>query len=491
MKRILTLILAVLMCFGTLLSCSKEEEVVEGETEAVSTDDGIEYDENGYQMDKLGTMDFGGREIRICGWSNIEDNLPEFSVESMGLGTVSNAAFIKNYTVEQRLKVRLKFETMDGWTGQGTATAGQAQLTRVQTAAGTTDIDIIGTYSWNPATFMNQGLLSDLNAMPHIDFTAPWWNASVVEKSSVYGKLFFATGDIAPSLIRETYAVFFNKSVAAQYDGMEDLYDLYENGQWTIDKMMELSASVASDLGESGKDKGDKFGLVTFGTATDAFYQGSDLMEIENAADGSMLVSEDFRSEKTHNLLEKLIGFSKTDAFWINDSYESAWKQGNSLFTLTTFAAVENWTDSNAKDFGILPMPKYDTDQTEYRTLVGFFHTMYCVPIALKGDEEIGATLECMASECYRKVTPAYYEDLIQSRYSATVDEAIMFDNVRACVVVDSGRIFNQLLHWKIAQQFRINLVKGDLDWFSACDVIIPTIEKNLTSLNEGAATFG
>ena len=71
------------------------------------------------------------------------------------------------------------------------------------------------------------------------------------------------------------------------------------------------------------------------------------------------------------------------------------------------------------------------------------------------------------------------------------LDEAIMFDKVRESVVVDSGRLFNQLLHWKIAQQFRINLNKNDLDWFSACDGIIPTIEQKLTSLNEGAAAFG
>ncbi len=483
--------LALLMCLGTLLSCSKEEEVIEVGTDAVTTDNGLEYDENGYLKDKLGEMDFEGREIKICGWSNVEKHMPEFGVESMGLGVVSNAAFIKNYTVEQRLKVKLKFETMDGWTGPGTAEAGQAQLTRVQTSAGTTDIDIIGTYSWNGATFMNKGYLADLNGMPHIDFTAPWWNASVVEKSSVYGKLFFATGDIAPSLIRETYAIFFNKAVVEQYDGMEDMYELYENGQWTVDKMIQLSAVVSSDLGESGKDKGDKFGLVTFMTPTDAFYQGCGLMQIENAADGSMLLSEDFRSEKTHNLLQKLISFNKSNAFWIDDGHETAWKQGNSLFTLCAFAQVEDWTESNAKNFGILPMPKYDTDQTEYRTLVGFYHTIYCVPIALKGDEAVGATLECLASESHRKVMPAYYEDLIQSRYSATVDEAIMFDKVRECVVVDSGRLFNQLLHWKIAQQFRISLKNNDIDWFSACDAIIPTIEQKLTSLNEGAAAFG
>ena len=48
MKRILSFALALLTCLGMLLSCSKEEEAIEVETNTVTTDDGLEYDENGY-----------------------------------------------------------------------------------------------------------------------------------------------------------------------------------------------------------------------------------------------------------------------------------------------------------------------------------------------------------------------------------------------------------------------------------------------------------
>ena len=500
MKRTLALVLALVMCSFALISCKKEEEAVE-DTAPVSTetDNGLEYDENGYLKDKVGNRDFGGTEINICGWSNVEKHVPEFGVKELtGADVVSSAAYIKNKKVEDRLRVKLAFETVDGWTGSGKTGAGQAQLTRVETTAGTDEIDLIGTYSWNAGVFTTNGYLTNLNTMPHVDLTAPWWNSTVQEKSSIYGKVYFATGDIAPSLIRSTYAVFFNKSLVEDYNGLEDPYALYESGDWTLDKMIEMSSKAYSDAGEAGvKEKTDKFGFVTFGTATDAFYHGSDLMLIENASDGSMLLSDDFTSSKVHDLLVKLINFDKTAACFITaktqDSpddgwHRSIWESGNALFMLEEFSQVENWVDSNAKNFGILPMPKYDKEQTKYYTLSGFYHTIYCVPKALTGNEAVGATLECLASECYRRVTPAYYENLIQTRYSTTVKEAMMFDAVRECVVFDSGRIYNQHFGWKTAQQFRINLRESDTNWASASDGLKGNIEANVTSLNQLAS---
>ena len=501
MKKLLILMLALALCSGTLFSCNKKKSE-EPTTDSVTNggDNGPELDENGYQMDKLGTMDFSGEEIVICGWSNVESSSPEFDVKNLGSDNVSNAAYLKNKAVENRLNVKLKFETMDGWTGPGTATAGQAQITRVQAASGTDEIDLIGTYSWNPCVFMVNGDITNINDMPHVDLSAPWWNQSLTEKSSIYGNVYSVTGDIAPSLISSTYAVFFNKDMVSSY-GLEDPYAIHESGDWTLDKMIEMSKAVANDKGEVGKkETTDIFGFVTFGTATDAFYHGSGMMLIENAPDGSMLLSDDFSSSKVHELLRKLVSFDQTTACFIAEKNKSTgdadwhttiWENGNALFLLEEFSEVSRWMETKARNFGILPMPKYDTNQSEYYTLTGFYHTMYCVPKALAGSEVVGATLECLASESYRRVSPAYYDDLIQGRYAATVKEAMMFDEVRANVVIDSGRIFNQEIGWKIAQQFRINLVNSDTDWVSQIQSLEGNFQTKIGTLNAMANILG
>ncbi len=499
MKRSLMLGLALLLCLSALVSCSLEgnedtssDSQKETQSQGVTGDD-VEYDENGYQKDKLGQMDFNGQTIRISGWSEVENKYPEFGVEKLGAGTiVDDAAYLKNKSVETRLNVSLKFDTVKGWTGPGDG-SGQEQLTRVQNAAGTGDIDLIGTYSWNACTFMVNGLVSNLNSMPYLDLNHPWWNESIVEKSSIYGNVYYATGDISPSYIGNTYAIFFNKNVAEEFK-LGDIYALYDNDRWTMEKMIELSKMTASDTGVVGtKENTDKFGFVTYLTAMDALYQGSDFTLVDNAPDGSLLLSEDFTSAEVQSLIETLVSFNNTDACYIDEGvdYLKAWKQGNALFVLTDIYNVKDWENSNAKNFGLLPMPKYSEDQEDYHTLVGFYYSMYCVPRSSQGNEAVGATLECLASEAYRRVTPAYYESMIRTRFSATVKEAMMFDTVRDSVVIDSGRIFQGHLGWKIWGEFRSCIKNSSTDWISASGTLAPSIENKVTSLNQMAQILG
>ena len=66
MKKVFSLILALLMLCMTFVSCASNDEDNDGEITAEQTvigDDGLVYDENGYLMDDLGTKDFEGKEI--------------------------------------------------------------------------------------------------------------------------------------------------------------------------------------------------------------------------------------------------------------------------------------------------------------------------------------------------------------------------------------------------------------------------------------------
>ena len=443
----------------------------------------IEYDENGYQKDNLPEeLDFGGREINISGWSEVENKYPEFGIKELGANKVNNAAYLKNVAVERRLNVRLKFDTVKGWTGRGDG-SGQEQLTRVQTAAATGDIDLIGTYSWNACTFMVNAYISNLNSVAYLELGNPWWNQSIVEKSSIYGNVYYATGDISSAYIGNTYAMFFNKDIAEE-NGLGDIYELYDNNQWTLDRMITMSKQVATE---------GVYGFATYGTALDAFYQGSEFSLVENAPDGSLLLSDDYTSSEVHDLIGKLVDFKDTGAFFLDEKseYLKLWNQGNALFVLTDIFNSAGFPEGNAENFGILPMPKYSEDQEAYHSLVGFYYSMYCIPRSSEGDDAVGATLECLASESHRRVTPAYYDDLIKNRISATVKEAMMFDTVRDSVVIDSGRIFQGYIGWEIWGKFRSRITTGSKDWMSVSAELAPGFEEKITNLNMLAETLG
>ena len=97
---------------------------------------------------------------------------------------------------------------------------------------------------------------------------------------------------------------------------------------------------------------------------------------------------------------------------------------------------------------------------------------MYGVAKVAAKSEVMGAVLECMASEGYRRVTPAYYEKTVKTQYSSTVDEYQMFQYLRDHTVIDSGRVF------------------GNADWVSTYKGFSEKIEKKIASLNDTVLIF-
>ncbi len=488
MKKLLSLMLALLMLGTVLISCSSgdEDESIPFEEQTTVGDDGLVYDANGYLVDKVGKQDFGGKEIVICGWSEVAKRVPEYDVEALDGDIVSEAAYKRNLAVKTRLNVKLRYELLGGHTGSG---GGQAQLERVQNAAGTNEINLIATYSWNPATYLVNGFLGNMSSLPHLDLESPWWNQSVLEKNSVYGKVYFATGDIAPSYIGVTYGMFFNKKIVSEYH-LEDPYELYDKGEWTLENMIALSKKVGEDVDGFGtKNTGDKFGFATSHVPLDAFLQGSGVLTVENEADGSLKVGEDFGSEKAQSLLETMVNFNKTEACLFSSTtdtlFEDSWVAGDVLFILEEFDSVKDWVIAGMDSFGVLPMPKYDENQTEYYTIPGFYHTVWCVPIAMASDESTGAVLEVMASESYRNVTPAYFENLFQKRFSDDYREAEMFGAIKDSVVIDAGRLFQSQLNSDTWMPYRNAMFSGSTSWMSAYKGFKDMLKERIGRVNE------
>jgi hypothetical protein len=103
-------------------------------------------------------------------------------------------------------------------------------------------------------------------------------------------------------------------------------------------------------------------------------------------------------------------------------------------------------------EFGILPTPLYDENQEEYITLLGNPITLWCVMANAKDPQMSTAVLECMASEAYRKTSPALFENNMKYRYTPDVagkgDGARMFDIIRTNINFDLGRLFSDSLSY-------------------------------------------
>lgn len=187
-------------------------------------------------------LDFGGRTVT---WFVRSDPpSPEYYVEEQTGDIVDDAIFNRNQQVCERLNVNFDFFEIPGaWANRDSFN----QTIQSSILAGDGAYDILAGYSMCIASISASGLLQDLASTEYLDFDQPWWSDSLMEQSSVNGKLYFASGDISTNLLYQMCGVYFNKGMIEDYN-LENPYELVDSGKWTIDKLFEMSQGVYSDL---------------------------------------------------------------------------------------------------------------------------------------------------------------------------------------------------------------------------------------------------
>jgi len=301
------------------------------------------------------------------------------------------------------------------------------------------------------ATLALRGCTQNLLVLDYLNFEKPWWPDSLINQSTISDKLYFCSGDISCNLLYMMYTVYFNKDLVTEYN-LENPYELVYDNRWTVDKLIELSTDLYRDLNGNGvADQGDRFGLVTRAIFYDSFFWGSGLTEIEKDASGNLVISENWDSEKTLYLLEKLCPFfhESGDTFTATDGagLYNIFGSGNSLFALTEAQYSIKGFAASGVNYGVVPVPKYDSEQKNHVTILSFPYTMYSISFATQKANMASAVLECYASESYRKVTPAVFEISFKYKYSSGSDDVVMWDIVRESVSFELGRIFTTSLN--------------------------------------------
>lgn len=422
-------LLPALLLIATLASCGGEAagttdttpvDTAPATTEAVT--------EPGYPAPDTSSLDFGGDELRIFSvqWGNVSKYY--FPEEETG-DSVLDACYSRLRNVEEALNVKIA-EPAWGADGQAhkdvmkTVQAGDDAYDMVFTHC----IDGYSDYATNNAVY-------NLDALPYVNFEAPWWSKSMIDTFRIGTETYFGFGDI---ILNTPSSIFFNKEIAAEYD-MPDHYQMVRDGKWTYDTFLKQARMVSIDVNGDGKmDYNDKTGYA--GDLTEAlgnipFAVGIQLTKYTD--DGLQL---NFWSDK---LLEV---FNKTYDYFLDPSVSQGYFRhyvdvgqgfgdGLSLYTIANVSGMASLRDVDI-EFGVVPMPKYDESQSEYRCYV--WSPSVCVPTTILRPELVGAALEQFAYESV-PVTNAYIEDLIRGKSTRDTETLEMLDIIYDSQVLDIG----------------------------------------------------
>ena len=439
MKKIIVFLLAMTMVFSvlTLASCAeKKTETNKGGNDNV--DDGrIWLDNLPDDIDLQGeTVTFVGHGSSTAERFGLEGTF----VDEPNGDTVADAMHESTENVKNRFNVEIECITASDLLTKSITS---------QLMAGDSDYDVLVGYAYYDFSLASSGYVLDVNSLGDlgagdiIDTNQPYWAKNYIESASYKGKSYWLVGDISIETLGCMYVTFVNDALYQKTcnETFGNIYNVVNNNEWTIDKLSEMSALCYSDL--NGNDKADDPDVYGWAThwihAVDGITIGLGIEYTERLADGTIALTIS-SNPRNIDLLQKLYNF-KSLATSHTYSQEiatiNAFKEDRVMFMVNTLRHAEINLRDMETDYYILPVPKLDSAQENYRTGIHDQCAIFGISYASEKVYESAVVLEALCAEHSRLVRPKYYDEALKYKYTRDDASADMIDIVRDSVFTD------------------------------------------------------
>ena len=446
MKKTLIWLIVAVMLTTLLSSCADDPQTdpngdgtTAGEQQTLPNDD----------VDDLGEVDLGGRDVVIL--SRVEVvNENEVYAEELNSEPINDAVYNRNLALEDRLKCNIEVVQLLPEAG---SIAGEAvDEVNNMVVAGGTDYNIVANASYTSMTLAINGRMTDLRGTQYIDFDKNYWSQGFNDALSYKDSQFFVTGPMSLSYYRYMFVTLFNKNLVEDANLETSLYEVVDNGEWTIGYMQSLAEMFYRDLnGDGSRDGGDLYGFCArigpTSSMMDGYWEGSEICILHKDEDNAYTYEID--KERLSDSLDAVLGllncpgsFTATTNAGDGDVL-TKFAQDESVMINYRLIAVEDALIRNmVNDYGILPIPKLTAAQ-DYSTHVQVEVILYGVPSTCYDQiDDLGIFLEAYASESYRSVKPAYYEIALTSKYARDPQSVEMLDRVVSSVNIDPINLY-------------------------------------------------
>ena len=405
MKKILLLLLTFALICGTLVSCNKNTESSNSESEATTTtqDDQASSDTGFEYLAPKGMGGYNWRLLMIDGEAQALLRTEEDASKSK----VDEAHYKRDSWMVSRYNIGIL--TINS----GSMQVGQYVLTNSLGGDDLFDIGVLHT-SENLVGVVNAGLCYDIKSLPHVDLDQPYYNQQANTEYTLFGKQYLMTGDY-PCVGGGSPLFLFNKTMMDAME-LEYPYELVLNGDWTLERMKEYCANAYLDMDNiPGKSIGDRYGLAGAGGAT-FDYQflaigGTILTRDENGAAIPSLTGDhnEQRYAKLYEMAEMEWCYAEKDNATpeaLNGTIQ--WFEGRTLFHNFSRYMTDLTTISEF-DYGVAVLPKYDEDQSDY--IIPAAGGITFIPSTIKDADTVGYLLEAFGQITHTTLRPAIIDD--------------------------------------------------------------------------------
>ncbi|MBQ3707780.1 MAG: hypothetical protein II889_07715 [Clostridia bacterium] len=461
MRKTISLLLAVLLCFGSLsvlAGCSESKENADPGTQSTPSDgtvDAVTPEETETEfIDPFADTDFGGREFRV--YTSVDDydatNGNAFIQGSGELNgeAVNDAVFERNSKVCELLNITLSFIEANLTYSNHEATI------KKQIMAGADEWDVMANDIMAFGSLARDGFIHNVYSNKILDLSKTYWYGDAMRDCQfIEGGMYILIGDYFTDALQSAHALYSNKNLINDYyDDPNYLQNMVFDGKWTFDSMIDVINTVKQDSDGDGQMKeGDLFGFTCIGMwgSMIPFLIGTDIQFIERTDEG---VEYCFNNERSVKILEKLNelfyadGALTTLADYSDAGLRIVFGAGKSL--IIGYNRIGDLTKMRDIEFtiGILPYPKLDEDQQNYVSSLHDTSEVGAIPMTLPPSSMDFCTtcLEVFCRETGKMVIPKYYEEGLKVKYSNGQDDARLIDLIHDSISSPFPVAFNGTL---------------------------------------------
>ena len=240
--------------------------------------------------------------------------------------------------------------------------------------------------------------------------------------------------------------------------------------------MLDYVKDATQDLDDNNKyNEDDFYGLAGWGTeASYALFYGSGFSFARTGETGDLEISYNMDTlTQVYDYIHRIWNVEKNYRNDTGDSSQHSYpwdifKADRSLFLDTTLLKIGLFLSDMESEYGVIPSPKLNTDQTDYSSYSSYTIPMTCVAVNTSDPQRTGNIIEAFCTASYDMVTPDIFSIVTKLQNVNDPDSAEMVDLIIRTKMFDPA-------HWYVLSGYT-----------NFCRAMLKTGSTNISSYLKG-----
>ncbi len=431
MKKVVLLLIAACMVV-TCFACGGNNGKKPIDPGSISTED---------KWDQLPDTDaYSGTDFRVSTRGSygameivVDDELSE--------NIVDLALMLRNAKVEDRYGVFIERQDNDG-----TAYAHTNSVLNACTMQADT-FDLAMTYVYESAPLITNGFVLNWNELKYTKLAQSHWINGMNDEFAVRDAIYTAVSKMCISILGQTVAMYYNRDLGDSWKGEDfsaELVETINNGDWTYEALMNIVNEFGwRDATGDGKTADDTYGFyMTDDWSIDTWHAAWEVPIINNTVENGL--EDVYMSEKLRSFVDRMhTMYYDTNGIFFGKQGDAnaAFISDRALFITNSLNASISYYPANMEStYTIIPQPKYDENQENYRSAMFDNYSVMSIPITADANF-VSLIVEALSVASEAHIYPAYRHDALQGQSVSDVDSIAMLDIVMESSSWDIGTL--------------------------------------------------